>query len=131
MGKFIAVVGGPGSGKSKFLRERFLDFDGSAIFIEGRHKPSSIAYMFNELPSNKRVAYLDNLDNVAAQFDGSADLVVIDTPHISLNEALALVALSTADNLMVYAAFKSIEPGEHPYIKYLTRCGNVEVVNVG
>lgn len=129
MGKLVLMLGGPGSGKSKKLREMFLDHQGSARFLECRHKPDNISHVFANHPSNKTVAYLDSLEGIPEQVADCEGSVFIDAPQFTVTQLLAMVTLASAYKVTIYAPLR-LTDGNHPFMQHKVAVGGVEYITV-
>jgi len=126
VGKLVLILGGPGSGKSKMLRDMFMDHVGTARFLECRHKPDNISHIFANHSNDKTVAYLDNLEDVPAQVAGCEGSVFIDAPQFSVMQVLAMVTLASAYKVDVYAPLRLTAAGTHPFLQHRDAVSSVE-----
>lgn len=130
MGKLVLLLGGPGSGKSRRLRELFMDHVGSARFIECRHKPESISHVFRSHSEDKHISYVDSTDDLATLMRSDDGTVFIDAPQMTSNEILALIALTSAYNIDIYAPLRVGSDGSHPIIHVVEAMPLVELMTV-
>jgi hypothetical protein len=130
MGKVIAVVGGPGSGKSRWLREAFFKYEGTAKFLECRHTPENISYIFNDLPDTKQVVYLESLDMAPVHMNSDIKALFIDAPGETLCQVLAMVAQAYIYDLTIYIPIRVSPNGDIPYKKFLEAHDNVEFLKI-
>jgi predicted kinase len=130
MGKLVLLVGGPGSGKSKKLRDMFMGQTGSARFLECRHKPESISHVFVNHSTDKQVGYLDNLEELPDHVATGDGPVFIDAPNLSVTQLLALASLATAYDVSVHVPLRLAPDGSHAFLRHMEKLPSVEFLAV-
>lgn len=107
------LVGPPGTGKSKAIRDRFLKASPHAVFFDGRHNREAVRQLRHEM------GYFDHhylfcspgaLEPELAQLDGSKE-IFIDMPELSGRELQEIRRLAEEKNYRLTLTATAVPEG--------------------